>query len=113
MHAYIYDGDITVETDQKSLSGVFKKATHSIRLERIALRVQDYDFTLVNEPRKRNRADGLSRIPTIVSPTEVNFVEEHVHFVKKDIALLSSEETQEAGKKDVEMLTVMTAIKEG
>ena len=40
-------------------------------------------------------------------------MEEHVHFVKRDIALLSIEEIQEAGKKDEQMLSLMTAIKEG
>ena len=98
MHAYIYGRHITVATDHKPLLGVFKKATQSIRLERIALRTQDYDFTLIYEPGTGNIADGLSRLPiTEVPPTQVNFVEEHVHFVKKGNALLSIEEIQEDG----------------
>ena len=113
MHAYIYGRHITVATDHKPLLGVFTKATQSIRLERIALRAQDYDFTLIYEPGTGNIADGLSRLPTTVPGSEVNFVDEHVNFVKKETVLLSIEEIQEAGKEDAEVQSIITAINEG
>ena len=98
MHAYICGLHITVVTDHKPFLGVVKKATQSICLERIALRMQNYDFTLIYETGTGNIAGGLSRLPiTEVPPTQVNFVEEHVHFVKKGNALLSIEEIQEDG----------------
>ena len=50
MHTYIYGRHIVVATDHKPLLGVFMKTTQSIRRERIALRCQDYDFTLKYEP---------------------------------------------------------------
>ena len=113
MHAYIYGRHITAATDHKPLTGVFKKATQSTRLERIALRRQDYDFTFIYEPGRGNIADGLFWLPTTVPPTEVNFVEEHVHFVKKENALLSIEEIQEAGKKDAEVQSIIIAVNDG
>ena len=73
--------------------------------------MQDYDFTLIYEPGTGNIADGLSRLRiTEVPPTQVNFVEEHVHVVKKDNALPSIEEIQEAGKKDSEMQSIIIAV---
>lgn len=113
MHPYIYGRHVTVSTDHKPLLGVFTKSTQSIRLERIALRAQDYDFTLIYEPGTKNIADGLSRLPARSPATKVNFVEEHIHFVKKDNTLLSIDEICEAGKTDTELQKVVIAINEG
>ena len=113
MHTYIYGRHITVATDHKPLLSVFTKSTQSIRLERIALRCQDYDFTLVYEPGAGNIADGWSRLPAAPPVSDFNFVEEHIHFVKKDNALLSIEEIQQAGKEDPELQKVASAIANG
>ena len=113
MHTNIYGRHVTVATDHKPLLGVFTKPSQSIRLERIALRAQDYDFNLIYEPGTGNIADGLSRLPVTSPVTEVKFVEEHVNFVKKDGTLLSIEEIQEAGKKDTELQKVVIAVSEG
>lgn len=106
MHSYIYGRHVVVSTDHKPLLGVFSKNTPSIRLERIALRCQDYDFTLTYEPGSENIADGLSRLPLNTTVTETSFVEEHVHFVKSADALLSIDEIKEAGESDPELLEV-------
>ena len=100
MNTYIYDRHVTVATDHKPMLGVFTKPSKSIRLNRIALRAQDYDFSLIYEPGTGNIADGLPRLPVTSPATEVKFVEEHVNFFKKDSTFLSIEEIQEAGKKD-------------
>ena len=92
---------------------MFSKSAQSIRLERIVLRAQEYDFNLIYEPGTGNNADGLSRLPVTSAGTEVKFVEEHVNFVKKDSTLLSIEEIQEAGKKDTELQKVVIAVNEG
>ena len=113
MHTYIYGRHVTVETDHKPLLGVFAKSSQSIRLERIAMRAQDYDVSLIYEPGTGNIADGLSRLPVTSAGTEVKFVEDHVNFVKKDSTLLSIEEIQEAGKKDAELQKVVIAVNEG
>ena len=93
MHTYIYGRHVVVSTDHKPLLGVFNKNTQSIRLERIALRCQDYDFTLTYEPGSVNIADGLSRLPLNTTGTGTSFVEEHVRFVKSADALLSIDES--------------------
>ncbi|KXJ15364.1 Transposon Ty3-I Gag-Pol polyprotein [Exaiptasia diaphana] len=54
-----------------------------------------------------NIADGLSRLPTTVPLTNVN-----VNFVKRDNALLSIEEIQEAGEGDEKLHRIMTAMNE-
>ena len=54
---------ITVATEHKPLLDMFTKSEQSIRLERIVLRAQDYDFNLIYEPGTANNADGLSRLP--------------------------------------------------
>ena len=110
MHSYIYGRHVVVSTDHKPLLGVFNKNTQSIRLERIALRCQDYDFTLTYEPGSENIADGLSRLPLNATVTETSFVEEHVHFVKSADALLSIDEIKEAGESDPELLEVVKVL---
>lgn len=110
MRSYIYGCHIVVSTDHKPLLGVFNKNTQSIRLERIALRCQDYDFTLTYEPGSENIADGLSRLPLNATVTETSFVEEHVHFVKSADALLSIDEIKEAGESDPELLEVVKVL---
>ena len=110
MHTYIYGRHIVVATHHKPLLGVFMKTTQSIRLERIALRCQDYDFTLTYEPGSENIADGLSRLPLNTSVTETSFVEEHVSFVKSADALLSIDEIKEVGQSDPELQEVRKAI---
>ena len=110
MHTYIYGRHIVVSTDHKPLLGVFNKNTQSIRLERIALRCQDYDFTLTYEPGSENIADGLSRLPLNTTGTGTSFVEEHVRFVKSADALLSIDEMKEAGESDPELLEVLKVL---
>ena len=89
---------------------MFTKSSQSIRLERVALRAQDYDFNLIYERGTGNIANGLSRLPVTSAGTEVKFVEEHVNFVKKNSTLLSIEEIQEAGKKDTELQKIAIAL---
>ena len=79
---------------------MFTEPSQSIRLKRIALRAQDYDSNLLYEPGTGNIADGLSRLLVTSPATEVEFVEEHVNFVKTNSTIPSIEEIQEAGKKD-------------
>ena len=106
-HTYIYGRHVVVSTDHKPLLGVFNKNTQSICPERIALRCQDYDFTLTYQPGSENIADGLSRLPLNTTGTGTSFVEEHVRFVKSADALLSLDEIKEAGESDPELLELL------
>ncbi|PFX31706.1 Retrovirus-related Pol polyprotein [Stylophora pistillata] len=76
----------------------------------IALRCQDYDFTLAYEPGSENITDGLSRLSLNTTVMETSFVEEHVHFIKSADALLSIDEIKEAGESDPELLEVLKVL---
>ncbi|CAH2091431.1 unnamed protein product [Euphydryas editha] len=64
-HQYVYGrSDVVVETDHKPLESLFKKPLDSVpmRIQRMMLRIQCYDFIVVNKPGKYMFvADTLSR----------------------------------------------------
>ncbi|KAK3745177.1 hypothetical protein QZH41_000200 [Actinostola sp. cb2023] len=113
MHTYVYGRHTTVATDHKPLLSIFTKSTQSIRLERIAMRAQDYDFTLTYEPGAENVADGWSRLPAETTESTGKFIEEHVQFVARDIDLMTLQEIREEGKVDAELQMVVNAINNG
>jgi len=110
MHTYVYGRHTTVATDHKPLLSIFTKSTQSIRLERIAMRAQDYDFTLTYEPGAETVADGWSRLPAETTESTGKFIEEHVQFVARDIDLLTLQEIREEGKVNAELQMVVNAI---
>ncbi|KAK3105624.1 hypothetical protein FSP39_002098 [Pinctada imbricata] len=60
---YLVGKKFTVYTDHRALVWL-KSAKHTGRLERWALRLQEYDFDIVHRPGKNNHvADALSRVP--------------------------------------------------
>ena len=64
LHSYVYGRYITIETDHKPLITIVKKALTSApkRLQRMLLRLQRYDFSLVYKPGTQIViADTLSR----------------------------------------------------
>ena len=60
---YLVGRNFTVYTDHRALVWL-KSAKHTGRLERWALKLQEYDFDIIHRPGKNNFvADALSRIP--------------------------------------------------
>lgn len=60
---YLVGGKFTIYTDHRALVGL-KSAKHTGRLERWALKLQEYDFEIIHRPGKNNFvADALSRRP--------------------------------------------------
>ena len=60
---YLCSGHFKIYTDNKALVWL-QNAKHTGRLERWALRLQEYDYKVIHKPGKQNcAADALSRIP--------------------------------------------------
>ena len=60
-HLYIYSAQFSIITDHKLLERIFSNpsARSNVRLERWALKLQPYDFTITYSPGKTNPADYL------------------------------------------------------
>ena len=87
-HQYIYGRTVVVETDHKPLEAIVTKPLYRapIRLQRMLLRLQQYDISVVHKPGKQMHiADALSRA---TKPTEASQADEkasddifHVHII--------------------------------
>ncbi|CAF1351753.1 unnamed protein product [Didymodactylos carnosus] len=66
-HMYLYGRIFTLVTDNKALQYIFKnpKAKTSARIERMCLRLAQYDFIVKYHPGKCNPSDYLARNPII------------------------------------------------
>ena len=63
-HGYTYGRHVTVENDHKPLETITRKSLHEAprRLQRMLLRLQQYDFNILHVPGKDVPvADALSR----------------------------------------------------
>ena len=79
-HQYIFGKQFTVESDHKPLEAIFKKGLDKcpVRLQRMRIRLQPYDFNLIYKPGKELLlADALSR----------SFIEDPKDFFDGDIEL--------------------------
>ena len=89
-HTYVYGRHVLIETEHKPLIAISKKSLSSApkRLQRMLLRLQKYDYTLVYRPGSQLLiADTLSRAP-LDERTPTDFTE--------DIASLADAEQQQA-----------------
>ena len=75
-HLYLYGTQFKLYTDHKPLEFIYSpKAKPPPRIERWALRLQPYRFTVIHMPGKTNPADVLSRLPLgAQSPRERTFI---------------------------------------
>ena len=77
------------------------------------MRAQDYDFNLIYEPGTGNIADGLSRFPVTSPATEVQFVEEHVNFVKRAVHFYPLRRSKRLERKTQNYKSIVIAVNEG
>lgn len=82
-HIYLYGKPFTLYTDHKPLEIIYSpKSKPPPRIERWALRLQPYRFTIVHMAGKTNPADVLSRLPLDNQPfRERNIAEEYINYV--------------------------------
>ena len=89
-HLYVYGSHFTVITDHKPLEHIHAnpRSRSSARLERWALKLQQYDFTVKYEPGQSNPADYMSRHPpkSVPSTCYSQMADEYVHFVAQHAA---------------------------
>lgn len=120
-HQYVFGkSDITVETDHKPLEALFLKSLDSVpaRLQRMMLRVQRYDFSVVYKPGKYMYiADTLSRapLPELLHAKVSEEVEEQTCYLLKNVRF--SEDKLELVKQytlsDIECQTLIRYLKIG
>ena len=74
-HQYLFGRDFTMVTDHKPLEVISKKSLRSApaRLQRMLMRIQDFDFTIQYRPGKDMvLADLLSRLPDPATRSDVH-----------------------------------------
>lgn len=85
-HLYLYGSSFRVITDHKPLETIFNNPTckATARLERLQLRLQPYETTVVYKPGADNPADYMSRHPDpkrSQTPRHLSRVDAYVNFV--------------------------------
>ena len=85
------------------------------KIERWALRLQQYDFQIKHRPGTGNPADVLSRQPSEKSPETSNIADQYVNFVEQYAVpvAMSITEIVEATKKDVELQDAINNMRLG
>ena len=112
-HIYLIGIEFELDTDHKPLEVIYHpKAKPSARIERWALRLQQYQFKLRHRPGKTNPADVLSRKPLLtleknsIAEDYVNFLTDHL--VPKS---MNRQEIEDACQKDAEIQALIAAIR--
>ena len=119
-HQYIYGKKVTIESDHKPLAAIVKKALASAppRLQRLLLRMQQYDYTLEHKPGKELvLPDMLSRAP-LPETTHGSMEEEialHVHLLTSNLPVSKPklEEIKEATANDSSLKELKDTTKSG
>lgn len=120
-HQYVYGRcDVTVESDHKPLEALFKKPLDSIpaRLQRMMLRIQGYEFSVVYKPGKYMYvADALSRaaLPELLTDKVSEEVEEQSCFLIENVRFSASKVDliKDAMISDVECQLLIRYIQKG
>lgn len=118
-HTFVYGRhDITVETDHLPLIRILQKPLHQIplRLQRMRLKLQDYDFKLVaKKGTDIPVADALSRAHSSDTSPEFNIFEVHTEELRGSASFRPQKlnEIKNETKKDETMLKLIQVIQEG
>ena len=118
-HQYVYGKEVTVESDHKPLEMIAMKslALAPPRLQRLLLRIQKYNYTIVYKPAKEMAVpDMLSRAPLPETDEEMEKeINLHIHLVNSTLPAseMKLNEIREATKSDDELRTLMNIIQNG
>ena len=114
-HLYLVGCQFTLYTDHQALEILYSaKAKQSARIQRWALRLQQYNYTVKYRPGTGNPADFLSRAP-INEPSGQSIAEEYINFVTEQAIprTITLSEVQEATRNDKELQSVGRALQSG
>ncbi|CAB3981992.1 retrotransposon-like family member retr-1 [Paramuricea clavata] len=118
-HQYVYGKEVIVESDHKPLEMIAKKslALAPPRLQRLLLRIQKYNYTIVYKSAKEMALpDMLSRAPLPETDEEVEKeINLHVHLVSSTLPAseFKLQEIREATKSDEKLRTLLNIIQNG
>lgn len=120
-HQYVYGrSNVLVETDHKPLESLFKKPLDAVpaRLQRMMLRIQCYEFTVVYKPGKYMYvADTLSRaaLPELMHDRVSTEVEDQACFLIKNVQFsdIKLQHVKEMTQTDKESKMLISYIENG
>ena len=117
-HLYLIGTQFSISTDHKALEVIYSpKSKPPARIERWALRLQQYDFRIQHRKGEGNPADVLSRqpLPDTASTPYGNIADQYVNFLERHSVPnnLSLDEVIEKTLKDQELQSVCQSVLPG
>ena len=116
-HMYLIGAEFTICTDHKALEVIYSpKSKPPARIQRWALRLQQYKFNIIYRKGEGNPADLLSRQPLPVVYTEhCDIAEQYINFIEKNTIpkAMSIESIIAATAVDPEMQSAIESIQSG
>ena len=115
-HMYLIGTKFDLFTDHKALEVIFTPTSKPpARIERWALRLQQYDFTVRYRKGEGNPADVLSRMQLPTSTSKQNVADEYVNFIAAHAVpkSMTLQEIEQATPVDQQLQAVITALKTG
>ena len=125
-HKYLAGRHFTLVTDHKPLLGLFGEGKSipehaSARVQRWAITLSAYSYTLQHRPGRENSADSLSRLPLPYTPDEedgtydINCVPEEVNFLFSLVyqVPLSAKDIAKETQKDITLKAVFQCVSSG
>ena len=114
---YLIGAEFTICTDNKALEIIYSpKSKPPARIQRWALRLQQYKFNIIYRKGEGNPADLLSRQPLPVVYTEhCDIAEQYINFIEKNTIpkAMSIESIIAATAVDPEMQSAIESIQSG
>ena len=112
-HMYLIGTKFQLFTDHKALEILFSPNSHpTARIERWALRLQQYDFVVKYRKGADNPADILSRMPLSSSASKPNVADHYVNFIASHAVpqAMTIAEIEEATAQDELLQIVITSF---
>jgi hypothetical protein len=115
---YVYGIPFTIVTDHKPLEYIFNRKISGrvcARVERWALRLQNFTFKVQYQPGAINAADSLSRLSITDKPSTQNIAEDYIYFVAEHAVpkVMTPADIERISAEDEELKVVRECINTG